>query len=144
MITLYRAPSGEFGTFGILFDGDKPLCNTLEDKWINNKSNISCIPEGRYKVVKHNTKKYPNVWRLQNVKGRTSILIHAGNTADDTTGCILVGRGFGVVTAKPGVINSRSALDGLRGYLPKEFLLEIKSSNKPAKSCWFKTLLKGN
>ena len=80
MLTLYRSKSGEHGTFGILFNGDVPICNTLEDEWKNNQTNISCIPAGIYKVVKHNTKRFPNVWRLENVKGRSAILIHAGNT----------------------------------------------------------------
>lgn len=139
---LYRDPSTQYGTFGTLYDGDKILCCTLEDPWLNNKKNVSSVPAGTYSVVKHNSYKYSNVWRLEDVKGRTGILIHAGNTADDTSGCILVGRGIGTVKSKPAIINSQAALKSLRQYLPSNFTLIIKDYPKPQTVLpWWRKLL---
>lgn len=114
------------GTFGVLHDlNGLPLCLTLEEPWKDNERKISCIPTGVYRCVPHTGGKFKNVWRLENVKGRDAILIHAGNTLKDTEGCILVGARFGSLNGKPAVLDSVNALNHLRQELPKEFDLEI-------------------
>lgn len=124
-VFLHRVVSSEKGTFGVLILNDTPLCVTCEDPWNDNKVGISCIPFGEYKVSPHSSEKYPNVWIVNGVKGRSAILIHAGNTIKDTQGCILVGEYFTDFSGNPGIANSRLTLDKLRKLLPKEFNLVI-------------------
>lgn len=75
----------------MLIEGEH-FCYTLEDPWINNAPNISCIPEGQYFVKllysPHFGRPYPHIL---GVPGRSGILIHSGNTDSDTQGCVLVG-----------------------------------------------------
>ncbi len=125
MLTLKRIAQGEQGTFGVLIDGQTPLCVTLEDPWKDNQKSISCIPEGIYEVSPHNGRKYKNVWILNDVEDRSAILIHAGNTTDDTRGCILVGQRYGELDGKTAILGSRMALNALRADLPDNFSLEI-------------------
>lgn len=127
IITLKRISYTDKGTFGVLMREDgMPLCVTLEDPWNDNQRNISCIPEGEYSAYPHNGTKYKNVWALAKVPNRTAILIHAGNSTQDTEGCILVGRSFNAYT----ISNSRNALDYLRSVLPDRFTLVIKGCDK--------------
>lgn len=121
MIFLKRIASSNKGTFGVLCKDDMPLCVTLEDPWLDNAKFKSCIPEGVYECYPHNGQKYKNVWALKNVPGRNGVLIHSGNTIDDTSGCILVGRWF----SEYRIVNSRNALDYLRCVLPDYFNLTI-------------------
>jgi len=126
MFKLKRVSDTMDGVFGVFLDeNDFPLCVTLEESWLNNQRNISCIPEGVYRVVQHNGTKYKEVWRLENVPNRTAILIHAGNTEYDTEGCILVGQKFGVLGDKRAILSSKPALTELRRILPSEFMIEI-------------------
>lgn len=115
------------GCFGVLHIGNEPICVTLEESWLNNISNESCIPEGSYKVVKHNGHKYKDVWRIVGVNERSAILIHWGNTELDTAGCILVGKYFANFGERRGVANSRATLAMLKDMLPDEFMLTIKN-----------------
>jgi len=125
-IKLHRVHQSDKGTFGALV-GNAPLCVTLEDPWNNNKRGISCIPAGVYKCVPHNGTKFKDVWILEDVPGRSAILIHAGNSIADTSGCILVGRSFNAHT----IASSRNALDFLRAVLPDRFEIEIIDSFAP-------------
>lgn len=55
------------------------------------------IPAGTYRVKlmpAAANPKHGESWEVQNVPGRTDILFHVGNDADDSEGCILVGFGF--------------------------------------------------
>ena len=104
-------------TIGRLYLDGLYYCNTLEDadrglKQTDELSYIrsrkvygeTAIPKGTYAVSMNTTSpKYSAVawyWnlckgkmpRLQDVPGFDGILIHPGNTALDTLGCILVGR----------------------------------------------------
>lgn len=104
-------------TIGRLYVDDVFFCNTLEDRdrGLNQFDDIdhirsvkipgeTAIPTGTY-LVSMNTvspKYSANAWyknlcggmvpRLMHVPGFEGILIHVGNTAIDTAGCILVGQ----------------------------------------------------
>jgi|SRR5262245_3270699 len=114
-------------TIGELFLDDEPrFCYTCEDvsrldptpetPW--NDADVAqvkipahtAIPPGTYPIVWHASHRFGRVLpKLMNVPGFTDILIHNGNTAADTSGCILVG-----ATRWPnGVGQSMKTLDAL-------------------------------
>jgi len=78
---------------------DHYFCDTLEPTWRDYEHGAykvkgkSAIPEGRYAVVISYSPKF-GAWLpiLLGVPKFEGIRIHAGNTAKDTEGCILVGR----------------------------------------------------
>ena len=78
---------------------DDYFCDTLEPTWrdyANGAYKIkgkSAIPEGRYAVVISWSQKF-GAWLpiLLGVPKFEGIRIHAGNTSEDTEGCILVGK----------------------------------------------------
>ena len=73
------------------------MCDTLELPWKDNNRNISCIPEGVYKVRlrlprESATRDYLHLL-IQDVPNRNFILFHHGNYARDSKGCVLLGMG---------------------------------------------------
>lgn len=76
----------------------KYFCDTLEPHaidWSKEKKVMgkTAIPRGHYKV----TLRYSNTFKrkmpfLENVPHFTGIMIHTGNSPEDTRGCILVGK----------------------------------------------------
>lgn len=115
-ILLKRIAKRETYTVGHLYIDGKYFCDTLEDKdrglsqartlaW-NKQHKIAgktAIPTGRYRVTLGvQSPKYKNraqyafcngyVPRLLNVPAYDGVLIHIGNYARDTEGCILVGK----------------------------------------------------
>jgi hypothetical protein len=77
------------GTNGVLLVDGKYFCYTIELPWKENQQNISCIPEGRYNLVKRESVKFEDHLLLQEVEDRELILIHWGNDAlEDLRGCI--------------------------------------------------------
>jgi hypothetical protein len=89
--------------------------------WKDNEKEISCIPEGEYEFHRYSSAKYKNVWKLENVPGRTDILIHAGNTIADFKGCIGAGRTY----YNNGIYMSQDAIDLLRHNLPDKGKIKI-------------------
>ncbi|MFT6841386.1 MAG: hypothetical protein ACJASR_000146 [Psychroserpens sp.] len=110
---------------GKLYLDKQCIAVTLENPWLDNEPFISCIPKGDYEVNKYSSKKYPNVWELQNVDGRSKILIHNGNKEKHTQGCILVGDKWGNLSDELAVLNSKKTLNKLRSILDDDFLLKI-------------------
>lgn len=104
-------------------------CDVLELPWMDNQRNISCIPVGTYQVVKHLSNKFGQCFWVQDVPGRSEILIHRGNYHTDIRGCILPGTDLRDIN-KDGlldVVHSQDAMDDLLRLLPDTFELEIKS-----------------
>lgn len=89
-------------TVGRLYVDGKFFCNTLEDKVRNldkeeKVPGKTAIPAGVYDVVYNWSPKFGrNLPRLLNVPHFEGILIHPGNSADDSAGCILVGNNTSV------------------------------------------------
>ena len=110
-LLLIRNTFSKESTIGELFLNGEKICDTLENSWQDNQRNISCIPEGVYPVRlrlprESATRDYIHLL-VKDVKDRDYILIHIGNTAKDTSGCILVGLG----TEQDVVHNSVLAMD---------------------------------
>lgn len=124
---IYRKKYHSTETLGIWVNSyGIELCRTLENAWLQNQPNISCIPEGEYNVKKFNGKKYKDVWILENVPNRSYILIHAGNLPEHTQGCILVGKRWGFLHGENvAILSSSSALENLKEILPDNFKLRI-------------------
>ena len=96
-LLLIRDTFTKNSVIGELFLNGERMCDTLENPWKDNQRNISCIPEGNYKVRlrlprESASRDYIHLL-LEDVENRSYILFHRGNTAKDTRGCILVGLG---------------------------------------------------
>lgn len=91
-------------TVGRLYVDGELFCNTLEDKVADVNKNgrfdgterkvygETAIPYGTYKLFYGWSPRFGrNLPRLLNVTAFEGILIHPGNTAKDSAGCILVG-----------------------------------------------------
>lgn len=84
-------------TIGCLSVDGTRFCDTLEDRVRDLKHEpkvpgATAIPPGRYEVIVNYSPRFRrDLPRLLNVPCFEGILIHRGNTAADTSGCILVG-----------------------------------------------------
>ena len=110
-LLIIRDTFTEESTVGELFLNGELMCDTLENPWKDNQRNISCIPEGEYKVRirlarESATRDYLHLL-VKHVPNRDWILFHRGNSAKDTSGYILVGLG----SQQDYVQNSRLAMD---------------------------------
>ena len=96
-LLLIRDTFSKESTIGELFINGERICDTLENPWQDNQRNISCIPEGDYPVrlrlARESASRDYLHLLVQEVPNRDWILFHRGNTAKDTSGCILVGLG---------------------------------------------------
>lgn len=105
-ILVQRIAKRDDYTIGRLFVDGKYVCDTLEDKVREPGVKVAgktAIPAGRYRVIVNVSPKFGReLPRLLDVPGFEGILIHRGNTPEDTAGCILVGEN----RAKGKVLNS--------------------------------------
>ena len=102
---------------------------TLERPWIFNERKVSCIPIGTYLVKRHVSPKFGLCFKIQDVKGRSDILIHSGNVVNDTLGCVLVGLTSSSVdySSSAVIYNSRKAMAVLLALIDKEIVLNIRN-----------------
>ena len=125
-LQLNRIAKKETYTIGRLYIDGKYFCDTIEDKdrHLDQKTPLSkirevkvaaetAIPTGTYNIrmdvvsPKYSLKPWyvknchgARVPRLENIPGFSGVLIHIGNTAKDSAGCLLVGKNdaVGMVT----------------------------------------------
>lgn len=156
-LTLIRSYNSKEYCIGHLYVDGVYMCDTIEDcdrgldqkmtssqiKSIKKKS-ITAIPTGTYGITlnvtspKYSKKKFFKEFclgkmpRLINVPGYDGILIHTGNTAKDSDGCLLVGYN----KVKGQVINSTEAFIKLYNVLKRAnerhegIYIEIKRNYK--------------
>lgn len=142
LLTIQRNAATPWGTFGTLRVKDLIICSTLEPEWRDNAPNVSCVPPGHYNL--HNRPsslverltlgKHKTAWALASVPGRSAILFHPGNFANDTRGCILVGTQPATINGRPGVEKSQIAFAALMKVLERDsphFLLIEWAKTQP-------------
>lgn len=143
-LELLRVSSQEDSTLGVLYERTpdrKFLCFTIEDEYRSAKvPGETRIPKGYYEVKlrKHGgfhqrySERFPfheGMLELQNVPNFTDVLIHCGNTDDDTAGCLLLGdNAFQNVTTQGKITGSVNAYKRLYpGFAASEDLwIEIR------------------
>ena len=123
MIELIRFGMFTDRTIGrLIYDGN--VFYTVEKPWCDNRPNISCIPTGVYNLGRVDSPKFgPATWEIKDVPGRSHILIHAGNTANDVVGCLALG--VGVFGQLQGVSSSRKAIENLYLMMSNKITEEI-------------------
>lgn len=138
-ILVKRIAKQDSYTIGKLYINDQYICDTLEDtdRSLTRDTPIdkikeikvygkTAIPAGRYKVNMNTVspKFKDRAWavpykgrvpRLEDVPGFEGVLIHPGNTDEDTLGCILVGKN----NAQGQVNNSQNTFHTLMKELQK-------------------------
>jgi hypothetical protein len=99
--SLTRTKTGDDGTFGLLQTPNHSLF-TGELPWRDNKTDLSCIPDGsyvcRWLYSPHHNR---NIYHVLNVPNRGDVEIHSGNYCgdvergyrSDVLGCIILGQG---------------------------------------------------
>lgn len=115
--TLKRRYFPEF-TFSTLHRPDgSQVCVMVERAWLDNKPNVSCIPEGDYTLKSTISPKFGACYFLEggtvSLSGdteRTHILIHAANWPHQLQGCLGVGIDFCCISDQWAVSSSRAAL----------------------------------
>lgn len=128
-------------TIGDLFVDGRFFCHTIEDavralpdRCPDTPAGRSCrcrekvyartaIPVGKYKVTMAYSPRFKRVLPyLHDVPHFLGILIHSGNTEEDSAGCIIVGKN----TVKGKVTESRKTSDALNVLLSKASEIEIE------------------
>ena len=123
------------GTNGVLSVNGKEICKTIELPWRNNKTRVSCIPEGKYKIRKRFSAKFNWHLELINVKNRKYILLHPANNAlKELNGCIAP---VSQITGEGRGNESRKAFEKLKNlifpYLENGFVVELIVTKKNIK-----------
>lgn len=117
LVVVHRIWRKDGYTIGRVYIDGKFVCNSLEDqdRGLMQYMSVSevlaakikgatAIPAGDYKVMFTWSSRFKRPMpQIMNVKGFTGVRIHAGNTAADTEGCILLGDN----TIKGQLTNSR-------------------------------------
>jgi hypothetical protein len=104
-LKVVRETKTDISTIGSLFINDVFFCYTLEDKdrglkqsdsllFIQAKKifGLTAIPSGFYKLTVNQSPKFKRMLpRILDIKGFSGVLLHRGNSANDSLGCILLG-----------------------------------------------------
>jgi hypothetical protein len=117
ILTLKRNEPEDGCMIGRLFINNTNFCSTIEDEpRIKNEMHKTAIPSGRYEVVINWSNRFKMYMPLLlNVPYFEGIRIHSGNTAEDSSGCILVGVFYNDET----IIDSRNTFKSLMTELKK-------------------------
>lgn len=125
-LTVHRYSDQNDSTLGLLFVDGWFECYTIEDRFREKKVwGKTRIPEGKYEIelkkqsrfdkkYEKRIRNYKGMLHILNVPNYKGVLIHIGNTAEDTAGCLLVGNRVNNNNCEKGMIyDSTSAFKTL-------------------------------
>lgn len=119
---LIRDIFNEDCTLGKIYNAEHFVCFSLEDKVRETDEPVekwkihgmTAIPRGRYRVMITFSNRFQKYLpELQDVPGFTGIRIHSGNTAQDSSGCVITG----MSRSDDMVHDSRTALKVLQAQI---------------------------
>lgn len=132
-----RLDRGDQGSFGRLIAGGF-TCFTGELPWRENRGSVSCIPDGRYRVVWAPSPRLKrNTYRLLDVPRRAGILKHSANLMGDVelgfraqlNGCIALGERLGWMDGQKALLLSAPAVRRFCEFMNfQPFDLEIRNA----------------
>ena len=99
MARIADTPFGVFSWLDLWDDRDSHVGRwcTAEDDWLRNAPGVSCIPPGTYRCRRGVFPRTGETFEIQGVQDRSTILFHAGNTEESSSGCVLLGERFGAL-----------------------------------------------
>lgn len=125
IVKIVRTFKGAEYTIGKLYIDNQYFCDTLEDTVRKDGEKVygkTAIPAGMYRVKKTYSPRFKKVLpEILEVPGFSGVRIHAGNTAKDTEGCVLLG----LNKTKGAIINSQNAMAFFMDRTKDEFDLVI-------------------
>lgn len=135
-LELVRKEFTDEATLGELYLEEDFFCFVLEDKVRPLGEKVpgeTAIPEGKYQVLLTQSPRFKRVLPLLiDVPGFDGIRIHPGNTADDSSGCLLVGDEIDRSTPIPTIRKSKQAFDRLFAemQLAPQITISVRSANE--------------
>lgn len=132
-VTLERHETSDQGTFGRLLAPNLTLF-TGELPWRNNKSDVSCIPEGLYRGLWTYSNRFKRkMYLIEPVEDRAGIRIHSANLMgakppfkSQLNGCIALGEKLGWIDGQKAVLLSAPAVRKFEALMKgRMFLLEV-------------------
>lgn len=126
-IRVTRLKSNDDATLSVVELDDKFQCFALEDEYRENKVPAETrIPSGTYEVqlrteggfhqrYKDKFDFHKGVLQVMDVPGFEYILIHIGNTDEDTAGCLIIGQG----ARSGGDLTIQSSTSAYKEFYPK-------------------------
>ena len=98
IINIDRDDVGDSQSLGLCYVNDHNGCEifssqSIERGWLDNKSRISCIPEGTYDIrLEYSNRFETDLYEIYGVVGRSECKFHAANFARQLNGCIALGK----------------------------------------------------
>jgi hypothetical protein len=117
--------NSEHGTFGVLRINKQVFCVTLELPDKLNATSISSIPAQQYECVRFQSPSFGDTFQVCGVPNRSAILFHAGNTDDNTRGCILLAEHYGKLGIDRAILNSGKTFKRFMQILSAETVLSL-------------------
>lgn len=117
ILELIRLEESNAGTFGVLRINKELFCVTLEPGDQENTNFQSSIPAQQYICRRVQVPSFGLTFQVRGVPARSEILFHAGNTVQDTAGCILLAQHFGKLQGNRAVLNSGATFRQFIGML---------------------------
>lgn len=113
LIKVERFIHNKDNTISRVYIDDKLFCFAIEDEKRTTKvKGETCIPDGIYNLSTRWSPKFSSTYNhdmiwVKDVPNFEYILVHWGNTDDDTDGCLIVGAKIGIVKGQDAVLSSR-------------------------------------
>lgn len=121
-ILVERFDSGSNDTLGRVYIDGVLKCFSIEDeKRVVKVKGETRIPAGTYNVCFYDSPTHgKKALMIKDVPNFSYVLIHTGNTEDDTMGCLIVGKRIGTLNNKRAVLDSKTAFKEIYAIIAPE------------------------